>query len=149
MKRRLSCLKLFKTMAEFSESRLPVGSSASNESPGGVTTGARQGYALLARRGKFQRLVMHLVFESQQAQNFAPVSGIVVAVGVECVRPGRRFPSAVRVGEENEALEYKPILRRANVGPLGVRSRGQVFSGRSRCGPFVGRQQTAEQVQHR
>src|SRR5712691_211101 len=47
---------------------------------------ARQRHALLLAAGKLQRLVMHLVFKSQQAQDFAAVIGIVSAVGMNALR---------------------------------------------------------------
>ena len=64
-------------MAEFSESRFPVGSSA-RMMAGLVDDGACERDALLLAAGEFERLVVHLVFEFEQAQDFAPAFGVAV-----------------------------------------------------------------------
>ena len=89
---------------------------------------------------------MHFVFEPQQAQNLAPVSGIVVAIAVDAFGQAQISLSG-QGGKEIEALEYKPNLAPANVGALGVGRRGHIFSG-DHDAALRRRQQTAEQMQH-
>src|ERR1043165_6542371 len=95
----------------------------------GEDDGARQGDALLLAAGKLQRLVVHLVFKLEHAEDFASAFGVAATVFAAAVYAFGELEVAFggEGREEVEALEDEADFASADVGAARVRGGCEVF----------------------
>ena len=132
---------------DFGIFRIEIASRLVREHDGGpINDCPGQRDTLLLAAGKLERLVMHLVLETQHAEYFAATIRIV------CPVPLNAFGEAQisfrrQGGEEIEALKDETDLAPANVGPLCIGGGSQIFPIDDDTALRWG-QQAAEQMQH-